>query len=78
MSSALFKKMTKLSGQLKPTTLGFFGVGQERMKYDGILYEVQLQVCDNLKVKMTVAVYPNEQCVMLLGNDMLGGPNAKL
>lgn len=42
MSSALFKKMTALSGHLKPTTLGFFGVGEQRMKYEGILYELGL------------------------------------
>lgn len=33
---------------------------------------------DSLAVKMTVAVYPNDNCTMLLGNDFIGGPNAKL
>ena len=78
MSSALFKKMSALQGLLKPTTKGFYGVGEERMKYDGILYELGLQVRDGLVVKITVAVYPHESCVMLLGNDFIGGPNAKL
>ena len=32
----------------------------------------------NLTVKMTVAVFPNENYTMLLGNDFMGGPNAKL
>ena len=48
------------------------------MKYEGILYELGLEVSDGLAVKMTVAVYPNENCVVLLGNDFMGGPNAKL
>ena len=42
MSSALFKKMTALQGALKPTTLGFYGVGDQRLKYEGILYELEL------------------------------------
>ena len=78
MSSALFKKMTALQGALKPTTLGFYGVGDQRLKYEGILYELELQVSDSLAVRMTVAVYENQNCVMLLGNDFMGGPNAKL
>lgn len=48
------------------------------MQYDGILYEVQLQLCDNLKCRTTIAVYPNDESTMLLGNDLLGGPNAKV
>lgn len=58
--------------------MGFYGVGKERLKYDGVLYEVPLQLTDYIKCKMTVAVYPNDEQVMLLGNDLLGGPNAKI
>jgi hypothetical protein len=42
MSSGLFKQLTALKDQLKPTSLGFYGVGKERLQYDGILYEVPL------------------------------------
>ena len=40
MSSALFKKMSALQGALKPTTLGFYSVGDQKLKYEGILYEL--------------------------------------
>ena len=48
------------------------------MKYEGILYELGLEVSDGLAVKSTVALYPNKSCIMLLGNDFMGGPNATL
>ncbi len=63
---------------MRPTSLGFFGVGDKKINYDGILYELELQLADTLTTTITVAVYPNEHCVMLLGNDMIGGPNAKV
>jgi hypothetical protein len=42
MSSGLFNKMSALKGMLKPTTLGFYGVGDNKRKYEGILYELGL------------------------------------
>ena len=62
---------------MKPTTLGFYGVGETKLSYEGILYDLELQLADGLKASAPVAVFPNQNNVMLLGNDLLGGPNAK-
>ena len=48
------------------------------MAYEGMLYDVPLQVADTLKVPVTVAVFSNKAPLMLLGNDVIGGANAKL
>ena len=59
ISSGLMDKMPELRKQLKPTSLGFYGVGEEKLTYEGMLYELEIQVADSLKVQATVAVFTN-------------------
>lgn len=35
-------------------------------------------MADNIAAKVTMAVYENRNPCMLIGNDVLGGPNSKL
>lgn len=39
--------------------MGFYGVGEEKLVYSGILFELEIQLGDNLKCATTVAVFPN-------------------
>ena len=40
ISDSLLNKMPAIKSQLKPTSLGFWGVGNGRMQYEGILYDL--------------------------------------
>jgi hypothetical protein len=42
LSTGLLDKMPKLKEQLKPTSMGFYGVGEEKLVYNGMLYELEL------------------------------------
>lgn len=52
-------------------------MGEQRLKYAGMLYDLEIQLTDSLSCVTTVAVFENKSCVCLLGNDVVGGVNAK-
>lgn len=78
ISSGLLEHLPGLKQLMKPTSFTFMGVGEDRMKYKGMLYDVECQVSDNIVTKVTMAVYENRTPCMLIGNDVLGGPNSQL
>ena len=78
LSTGLLEQMPDLKDQIKPTSFAFFGVGENRMKFVGMLYKVTMQLAQNLKCVVTAAVYENQKPMLLVGNDLVGGPNAKL
>ena len=63
---------------MKPTSFGFFGVGEDRLKFIGMVYNLPLQIAQNIKCEVTVAVHENSKPMVLIGNDLMGGVNAKL
>ena len=42
MSTGLLDKMPDIKARLKPTTLGFYGVGEGKTSYQGLLYELEV------------------------------------
>ena len=42
ISTGLLDLMPELKAALKPTTYTFFGVGEQRLKYAGILYNLKM------------------------------------
>lgn len=59
---------------VKPTSYKFMGVGENRMQYKRMLYNV----ADNIVTKVTIAVYGNRSPCMLIGNYLIGGLNSWL
>lgn len=42
LSSGLLERMPALAKELKPTSMGFFGVGEQKLSYDGMLYDLEV------------------------------------
>lgn len=42
LSTGMLDKMPELKKKMKPTSLGFYGVGEKKMEYAGIIYEIDL------------------------------------
>ncbi len=42
LSTGLLDKMPDLKEKMKPTSLGFYGVGEKKMEYAGMIYELDL------------------------------------
>ncbi len=55
ISSGLLEQMAGM--KLHPSTLGFFGVGPQKLRFAGILYDVPLRFNDVLAVVENIGVY---------------------
>ncbi len=55
ISTGLLDFMTGM--KLHPSTLGFFGVGPQKLRFAGILYDVPLRFNDALAVVENIGVY---------------------
>ena len=42
LSTGLLDKMPDLKEKMKPISLGFYGVGEKKMEYAGMIYELDL------------------------------------
>ena len=42
LSTGMLDKMPDLKKKMKPTSLGFYGVGEKKMEYAGMIYEIDL------------------------------------
>lgn len=58
-------------------SLGFYGVGEKKLEYTRVLYNLDFQLADSLKVATSVADFPNWYCVMLIGSNLIDGVNSK-
>ena len=62
---------------MQPTSAGFSGVLQGRDQYNGILEKLRLRFSDDVTIQHNVAVVPNPDVFVLLGNDLIGGSYSK-
>jgi hypothetical protein len=59
LSTGLLRLMGSLKDSMHATSFGFFGVGEEQLKFSGILYNLSVQLTDILKTVVPCAVYEN-------------------
>lgn len=76
LSTGLLDMMPELKQKVKPTSYTFMGVGENRMTYKGMLYGVKCQLAEHIVCDVTMAVFENSNPCMLIGNDLMGGPNS--
>ena len=57
LSTGLIKLMPDVESSMSPTSVSFFGVGENRMTYCGMLYNVNMQLAENMVESATIGVY---------------------
>ena len=78
MSHGMYEQLKCETVQLKPTSNTFRGVSPGNQQYEGILEKLHLRFSDKLTAEINVAVVPNDEPFLLLGNDCIGGTYAVL